>query len=430
MVRDAKRIFRKKTNRVACSSLMILILLGPSRVDASGFRITNQSLGAVGLGGAHIAFTPGPDASYSNPANMSALADQWHVETAVSMLHLPGITYTDARGALFSGTSTQEWFCLPLLHITSPAYDALRFGFSLTYPFGLAKQWEQAFPKAYAERFSLLTVEANPTFSYQFADWLSLGGGIRFVYGRGGIDNEIGPPLSPLVTLDRSSEGTDTGWGYNLAVTVRPNTQWSLATTYRSEVDLDLSGPSEFRAFSGGMPLASFTAESVVPITLPEVFSIAVAYTFERLTVEAGWERTYWSSFKQLDVTYNQPISFAPFAVFDEATKKSWQDSDAYRFGITYRLNELWTTTLGFSVEKTPVPTATLGFELPDADALVYSTGLRYRWSDAMEVGLSYMYHHTRSRTVSEAEGNLANIEGRFTRGGAHVLTLGLITSF
>jgi long-chain fatty acid transport protein len=164
---------------------------------------------------------------------------------------------------------------------------------------------------------------------------------------------------------------------------------------------------------------------------LPAVLSLAVASTFDRLTVELGWDRTFWSSFSTLDFTYGEDFLGTVFDGFDRPVTKNWQDSDAYRCGLSYAWNPRWTSTLGFTYDRTPVPTATLGFDLPDADALIYSAGFRYRSAAGLEFGLSYMYHYTKSRSVTnDGVAGLPGIDGTFTDGGAHALTLGLLTTF
>jgi long-chain fatty acid transport protein len=72
-----------------------------------------------------------------------------------------------------------------------------------------------------------------------------------------------------------------------------------------------------------------------------------------------------------------------------------------------------------------------LGFELPDADAMIYSTGIRFRATGAIELGVSYMYHRTKARSISAAaDANGSGVDGQFTEGGAHAVTLGIITTF
>lgn len=419
---------RFATIRLIILFLLLVFFLFPATAHSSGFRITNCSIGAVGLSGAHVAYTLGPDASYYNPANMSFLPDHWQLETSLTVLHLPAIEYIDDRGPLFKGHSEEEFFYLPLVHVATEQFGKLRYGFSLVYPYGLSKQWQQVYPKVFAEEFSLLTIEINPTAAFAATDWLSIGGGLRVVYGKGEVKNEIGGFWSPI-TLNRSSTGKDSNLGYNLAVSIRPESQWSIAATYRSEVRLNLDGDSDF-SMSNGFT-SPYSGRGEVDISMPAVLSIATAYSWGKLTVEVGWDRTFWSSFEDLDFVYHPELMGTPYTLFDIVLRKNWDDADAYRLGLSCAWNERWTSTFGIASERTPVPSATLGFELPDADAMVYSAGIRYRHSAALEYGLSYMYYRTNTRAVDAAvDGNLSGIDGRFTDGGAHALTIGLITTF
>lgn len=407
----------------------------PTAAISSGFRIPNQSVTAVGIAGAHIAHTEGPDASYYNPANMAFLEDQWHTETSLTALSLPSITYTDNRTARFNGSSDSELFLLPQLHLVSNLIGKLRFGFSLTYPFGLAKSWEQVYPAMTAREFSLFVVEANPTLSFSLTDSIAFGGGLRVVHGTGEVKNlAANPPLSglaPLTSLSRDLEGDDTGIGYNLALTLRPTNQWSLAATYRSEVTLDLDGEAILQALAGPLPLAVYDGPASLDITLPAVLSLAAAYTIGDLTLELAWDRTFWSSFEALDFQYQSSLLHSPFDGFDRSMPRNWDDSDAIRFGLTYLWGKRLTTTLGFAIDYTPVPESTLGFELPDSDAFMYAAGLQYHCMAGLTIAGSYMYHHTTSRTVRNNDNSgLPGIDGTFSDGGAHAVTLGVLFNF
>ena len=54
----------------------------------------------------------------------------------------------------------------------------------------------------------------------------------------------------------------------------------------------------------------------------------------------------------------------------------------------------------GFAIDKNPVPDQTLGFELPDSDARIYSCGLRYQPTDNLTIGAAYLFDDKESRTV------------------------------
>lgn len=414
---------------------MACTVLTAHLAHGAGFQIPNQSLRAIGIAGANIAYTPGPDSAYYNPANLSLLEDRWAVETSLTTLWLPEITYQDNRDQSLDGTSDFELFFLPQIHLASKEYSDFRLGFALTYPYGLAKSWDQPYPAATARHFSLFVAEANPSLSYAVSDALSLAAGLRLIYSEGEVDNGVtNPPfaaLNPLTKLDRDISADDFGAGYNLATTYSPLPQWRLAATYRSKVDLELAGDASLIALAGTIPVAAYNGAGELPLTLPAVFSLATSYSFADLTVEVAWSRTFWSDIQELDFTYDQSFPNPPFDVFDQPVIKNWQDSDALRFGITYTLSERFTTTLGFAIDDTPIPEETLGFELPDSDAYMYGLGFQYRKSDRLTMGISYMYYHTTSRTVSSRPvAGLPGIDGEFSDGGAHAVTVGAITSF
>lgn len=407
----------------------------PVMVLASGFQIPNQSVTAVGIAGAHIASTPGPDSSYYNPANMSYLNDSWLMETSLTSLYLPSIKYSDHRSPLLSGNSGSELFFLPQLHISSKAYHDFRFGFSLTSPYGLAKNWDQPFPAATSKQFSLTVVEANPTFAFSIFNNFSVGGGIRFIYSEGEVSNgATSPPfnqLDPLTSLSRDMEGDDIQLGYNLAATLRPTEKWSVAVTYRSKVKLNLNGDATLLALAGQSTIMSYSGSGNLEVNLPAVFSLATSYSFEALTLEITWNRTFWSSFRDIDFQYDQSFSGTLFDSFDRPVAKNWHDSDAIRLGAKIALTEKLTTTLGFAIDQTPVPESTLGFELPDSDSFMCSGGIQYQQSQNLKIALSYMYQHTTSQTLSnQAATELPGVDGKFTKGGAHAVTVGLIYNF
>lgn len=421
---------RKHVRHSLTAGVMLTIPLWPGTVFSAGYQIPNQSMRAVGIAGATIAHSPGAESSYYNPANMSFLENLWQVEASLTMLGLPSIEYTDNRSPLLDGTSDSELFYLPQLHLVSKKYHDFRFGFSLTYPYGLAKEWDQPYPAATVKRFALSVIEANPVFSYALSKRVSIGGGVRLIYGDGEVENiAVNPPFSqldPLERISRKVDGDDTRAGYNLAVAYRPAENWSLAATYRSEVNLDLQGNASFLASAFGMPVGGHIGSVSLELPLPAVFSVAASYTLSDLTLEIAWSRTYWSAVEDLDFEYEQSFYGTLFDGFDRPQQKNWDDSDALRLGLTWEVVDSFRMTFGFAIDNTPVREETLGFELPDADAYMYSAGLQYDCSEKLTLGLSYMYHHTTSRSVSsQAVAGIPGINGSFDEGGAHAVNFG-----
>ncbi|NLX17809.1 MAG: transporter [Desulfobulbus sp.] len=415
----------------------VVLLSAQGSAWASAYRIPEQSVNSTARAGAYTAYTPGADATYFNPANMSWLENRAQVEANGTWIHLTSISYTDARSPFLSGDSNSEDFFMPTLFAVSPDFNNFRFGFSVTAPAGLSKQWQDAYPRTFAEEFTLKVFEFNPTVSYKLNDYFSVGGGVRAVYVDGKVKSR-GVVREPAIYANRDMDGDTWEAGYNLAVTLRPTEKMNLSLTYRSKVDLGVEGHAALTTNLDRLPIPPFSplpfsyeGDSGVEIPLPAVLSAAVSYTFfDQLTVEFQYDRTYWSDYKDLDFTY--PVSLINpvlIGAFDDPVVKDWHDTDSWRLSLIYDLKNDWILMAGIAFDENPMPDGTVGFELPDSDAIIYSAGVRYKVNEDMEIGAAYLYDYKKSRSVNNiAEGGRVN--GTFKDASAGLLTVGLTYKF
>lgn len=397
----------------------LILLAATGSAFASGYRIPEQSVNSTARAGGYVAYTPGADATYYNPANMSWLEKRAQLEADATWIHLSSIRYTDNRTSMYNGESEKENFLLPTLFLVSPDYNNFRFGFSITGPAGLSKQWKDTFPRTSAEEFSLKVFDVNPTVSYKFCDKFSLGAGVRAIYADGKVKSN-GVVRLPGTTASRDMDGSTWETGYNLALSARPTEKMNVALTYRSKVDLGLNGKANLNTnFLDG----TYSGTTGVEVPLPAVLALAVSYTFfDQLTVELEYDRTYWSDYKTLDFTYPRSLGNSVLtAVFDDPKPKNWSDTDAWRLSVSYDLKNNFILMAGFAIDKNPVPDSTLGFELPDSDALLYSVGMRYKMNKDLEFGAAYLYDAKANRTVSNS-----SVNGTFDNAAAHLVTVGL----
>lgn len=398
----------KQTVRV-----VTLLSLSAATLLASGYRIPEQSLNSVALSAAYVAGANGADASYYNPANMSFMAQGAYTEMALTYINLPKVKYTDAQNNALSGDSKEENFLMPNLHYVSPMVGNWRYGLSITAPAGLSKRWDEAFAKATAEEFTLKVIEVNPTVSYLVNDQLSLGFGLRGVYTDGVVKSNANG-LGTNAVRDLTGDSID--FGYNLAFSYKPIKDLTFAATYRSKIDLTVEGDATLvhPLIAGG-----YNGGASVTIPLPASLALATAYTYDKTTVEFVFERTYWSAYKDLDFDYDRAL-----AGFDSPIAKNWKDSNAYRIGLSHQCTDNLKMMLGFAIDKSPVPTNTLGFELPDSDAKLYSIGFEYKVTQNLKMGLAYLYDDKEDRTVANRSGsNTTAPYGTFSDSGAHLLT-------
>ena len=395
--------------------VVTLLSLSTATLLASGYRIPEQSLNSVALSAAYVAGANGADASYYNPANMSFMENGAFTEVAMTYINLPKVNYT-ANGTSpagnANGDSKEEQFLMPNLHYVSPKMGDWRYGLSITAPAGLSKRWDETYPMRTSEEFTLKVIEINPTASYLVNDQFSLGFGLRGVYTSGVIKYQ----RAGAYTNDMDADSID--FGYNLAMSYKPIKEWTLSATYRSKVDLTVSGDAETTL--GGV---SRNGGVSTEIPLPASLALATAYTMDKTTVEFVFERTYWSAYKALDFQFENAV--VESSALGAAKPKNWKDTNAYRIGISHQYSNNLKLMVGFSIDKSPAPDSTLGFELPDSDAKLYSVGFEYKVTQNLKMGLAYLYDDKEDRTVSNG-----TVNGTFTDSSAHLLTASLKYKF
>ena len=418
----------------------ILLSLTATLLLANGYKIPEQSLFGIALSSANIANSNSADSAYYNPANMSFLKDKNYFELTSLFIHLNKVKFKNQNGEIYY--SRKEDFALPLFHFVSKDINGFRFGFSITYPAGLSKRWDDVVPEAGAKEFTLKTVEFNPSISKKINNNFSIAFGVRFVKSEGvanvlGLKQNSDGSVTPLYSQYLNGTSFDKGWNVALAY---KNKDIKIATTYRSKINLSLSGKSSgyyltnlVLAKNPSLPLPansyiSFNTSGKVTVPIPAVFDLAVAKTFNKTTIEVVFERTYWSKYKKLDFDFKDKIVDA---IFGNPKPKKWKDENTYRIGITHKCSNKLTAMVGYAYDKTPVPDSTIDFSLPDSDKHIFSAGIKYKLDDRMSIGIAGLYTKQKSRNakIYDPVSNSYTI-GKFEKGGAYLIGIGLNYSY
>lgn len=397
------------------SVLALASIFAAGSAMASGWRIPEQSVDSTAKAGANIASSTRADTAYFNPANMAWMEDTWHVEVNATYIFLSEIDYEDNRTSLFNGNSEEENFLVPTGFVVSPSYGGARFGLAITAPAGLTKRWKDPYPKTFAEKFSLEVIEVNPTVSYSFGSKVSIAAGPRMLYANAEVRSN-GDELGLIFGRDMEDDTVE--WGWNAAIAIKPIEELNISATYRSKVDLDFEDDEVILSF-GPINNAIFNGDVSVPV--PAVYALSVAYdVLDNFNVELTWDRTIWSDYEELDFNFSPTTPRNPF---EPAIQKEWDDTNAFRLGLTYQMNETWTLMGGFAYDENPAPAEHIGFELPDSDAWIYSIGAQYKVSEQMDVGMAALYDYKESREVQSGD---ENIDGNFTNASALLISVGM----
>ena len=408
------------------NKIALMSLVASSVLMAGGYKIPENSLNGVALSAANIAHNKSADAAYYNPANMVFMSDENHMEADLTYIGLSAINYkgdyTNAFGTTSENIDSEaESFLVPSLHYVSGDVSGARFGVSVVVPVGLSKRWKNNAGTESAEEFTLETVEINPTIALPIGDKIGVAVGFRIVHSSGVVK---ATPWANNISQDMNGDSID--FGYNLALAYKPTSELELGLTYRSKIDLTEDGDADVflsstAATAKGLsfdidPKRNVNATLTVP--LPATLSLAAAYTLPtKTTIEFVYERNYWSAYEEINFDFADPYAEG---VFGSAKPKNWNDTNAFRLGVTQELDKM-TLMAGVVIDETPVPDATIGFELPDSDSVSVSLGGRYQINEKMDVGIAALYSMREDRTV-----NTTSLTGEFTNADALLISMGM----
>jgi long-chain fatty acid transport protein len=183
---------------------------------------------------------------------------------------------------------------------------------------------------------------------------------------------------------------------------------------------MTVEGTAKGNVAIAGLPW--FDTDADVEEPLPATLAVAVAHDFGRVKAELVYERTYWSEYDALDFNFDQPVVEN---VLGQSIPKDWDDTNTFRLGVTWHVDEKWDMLFGYAWDESPIPEKSVGFELPDADAQIFSVGAMVQVDDQLEVGFGLLYDKKDSRDVATPP-NENGIDGTFNKGGAYLATVGV----
>jgi long-chain fatty acid transport protein len=397
--------------------VLVVLLFSSSTSFAAGFRLPEAGAKAMGMGFAFTAQADDPSAIYFNPAGLTQLKGQ-NVMLGLTYLRENGGEFTGTTpltgGASVSETQKDLNFYIPNAYYTRTTNSGnVSYGVGIFAPFGLGQEYEDANTSIFRNQITkidLQTVVVNPTIAFKVGEILSVGAGIDWMYGKAELDKTpVVPGVGNLYNLDLDGDGD--AWGYNIGLLLKPIANLRIGANYRSKFNLKIEDADvEVRNINSTVPFVppgvtaaaafggtSFDTKGNAKIYVPATFALGVAYTMGRLTVEADADWTFWDSFSSLPIDIRNNVgSLLP----DTNAPKNWNNVVAFRVGAEYRVTDPLALRAGFVFDPSPVPAATMGPELPDADKLHYAVGAGYKIGNVTIDG-AFLYIDKKDRTVN-----------------------------
>ncbi|MCW9024318.1 MAG: outer membrane protein transport protein [Gammaproteobacteria bacterium] len=406
-----------KSNFNILFSLLICILLSSNHnsAKASGFRLPESSIAGIALSNAIVANNKELGALAYNPAAMS-FHEGMNLVTGLSYLTF------DLSVTPVGGTKTdnigKDSYVIPNLYVMDHINNDWSWGLAINTPFGLETKWpDNTFPSfAGIDQLEvgltkLEVLNYNPNIAYRLDEYLSVAIGINYYDVQAANLNSQSIPIT----------GTGHHHGWTVAF-LQEAGDLNFGFSYRTPVHVSLKGTLASTPVTAGLDL-------------PSVMQFGFHYQFNnKLAFEFDIERTGWSKLQDITIRYTADGSLATRSTYN------WENSNAYRFGMTYDLSHKTQLRFGYALDKTPIKgDAQFSARTPDSDRQTFSFGLARKMPGWL-FEASYMYvlpdGHTESSTSSytissppqESNGTSA-YNGNYEADG-HILGLGLTKSF
>ncbi len=376
--------------------LLALFMLAYTSIYAGGYRVALQGQRMLGMAHAGLSVFDNPETAFFNPAGMSFLKDKFAVSFGVSGI----ISKVKFQNELYNWQAeTQNPVGTPFyLYMTYQTDEHMSFGLAIYTPFGSSAVWDDGWTGSQIVReISMKVFYIQPSLAYKFSDMLSLSASLIMAYGNIEYDKDINRNLTDEEgnkTYASLQSGTVSQAGYALSMALRPSDKVSIGVNYRSEIILDAKyGTAEFYnvpdLLSQTLKKTAFSAKLPMPAELG--MGISVRPT-EKLLLAFDYNRTYWSVYEKLI------INFASDDLDPSIADKYYQNTNTYRFGAAYQVNDKLAVRAGYYYDESPLTEGHFSPETPSLDSNNYTFGIGYQM-DRLAVDFSLLYVDGKERT-------------------------------
>lgn len=410
---------RPKSWILAC----VLVLFSAQICAAAGFGIYEWSARSNALGGATVGRADDPSALASNPAGITQL-EGVQVQGGFTAIHpVMDIKTNDT----WTKSDSDALWIPPHFYATWQVNDRYTVGLGAFSRFGLGSVIDEKWPGRYNSYEAIIqSVSFNPNVAVKVTDQLSAAFGVEAMYLTFSKKQKL--PFAPLPDGDVHLDADGMGYGLNLALHYQPCQYAKLGLSYRSPVNMKVTGDADFTRPAGlPLPGAAFkdtTASGTV--TLPDSFAFGVAvYPTDKLSVELGAVYTLWSSYDELTINYGDPVIFdsATMSLKDVTSQsKNWRDVWRLNIGVEYAALDWLDLRAGYVFDQSPLRDGTIDYMVPANDRHLLNGGLGFHW-DNWTVDVNYTYLMIMDRDI-KARPQDGVLKGKIDNADAHMVGL------
>ncbi|MEZ8917931.1 outer membrane protein transport protein [Vibrio lentus] len=394
-----------KMNKTLLSAAVAVGLLSTSTVtQAAGFQLAEYS--ATGLGRAYAgeaAMAGGADAQWRNPAMLTYLEGTQVSVGAIYVdpnIDIDGTSTTRQSTTASNSSDFAHSAVIPNFYVSHKYNDKFALGFAAGTNYGMETDLGKDFGGAnHGNEASVTTMELNLNAAYQVLETVSIGGGVRYIMAEGSF-GAVSAASIPQIGVSKGDalkymEGDDTAWGWQVGTAWQINENNRLGFTYKSEVDLTLTGHANGHGFNFGQPNKKDAGS--MDLALPATAELASFHQLtEKVAVHASINWTNWSSFKELVADFpTESVSIK---------EENWEDNYRFAIGTTYQMTPKLALRSGIAYDTSAVSEEHRTATIPETDRTWLSIGAGYQWSEQLTLDAGFTYILAKDAKMHETD--------------------------
>lgn len=457
-----------KVERMVKKGLVILAAVVLTASSANAANVETMGIGTMNTAqaGAVAAYCDNVFAAYYNPAGLSLIEKPTLTVSAMfydakikvydwEVKNVNPAYNTNVNAGPMDFESDEMAILSPSMGFAMPLTDKFTLGVAAYTPYGMTVTWDKDPYKnpgaAYAWESTYGRVAVTPTLSYKVSDKLSIGAGVSL--GRSVSDAGKTVEYSDVVKQGLADKAAITGdpediaaaqgaalldgsqikmettddfnYSFNVGVMYQPIKQLSLGLTYRGRTEANFEG--DMKVTDANIPVSPGVS---VPMDLdgtvtmdydhPEQVQAGIRwFANDKLSVEADVTWTAWS-INETQVE-KAKLNMPDGSVVENNFKhdRDWDDTTAYRLGVSYQATEAFVFRAGYAYDPSPVPDETFDMGWPDTDRNLYSVGMGWQINERwlLDATLQHIISTSKRATTGGSSEMNHVFEGAFNPG-------------
>lgn len=372
-------------------SLSLLSLISYSAF-AGGYRVAMQGNKQLAMGHTGVAvISSGAESLFFNPAATVFLEDRWNFSVGANYL----VADTKFQNKTYNWENETSNPGTPMYaYAAYKATDWLSVGLAIYTPYGSAVDWDRDWQGSHlVNSIDLKAFYFQPTVSVKVSKHFSFGGGPIFVTGGVTFDRNLSRSMvdeeGNRTSVEIEAKGV-TAWGWTAGYLVNVDDHLRLGMNYRSEIIMKESGgTATFRNVPGFGKDMFKDGKISAEMPLPAELTVGLSYEWNKWLFAFDYNRTLWNVYDALVIDFiGNP------AVGTSVNPRNYKDSNGYRLGLQYLVNEQLSLRAGWYYDQSPVQPGYFAPETPRNDSRGYTGGLTYKFKNGIGVDLVATYLH------------------------------------